>query len=166
LLYNSCFRKHFYSNGIRKVENRKGEFELTVASIKLLILAANYLGKVEGRKRFQKTVFLLQEQFDIDFGYRFTAYLYGPYSAQLQNDIDILAQTGYLKASKIGELFIYEITPLGREIATQIEKEYGIKSAKELKEKVENLKGFDTEELVKWSKQLMGKKIKNNIFAY
>jgi hypothetical protein len=137
-----------------------------VAGIKLLILTANYLGKVEGRKRFQKTIFLLQEQFGINFGYGFTAYLYGPYSAQLQNDIDILAQTGYLKASKMGELFFYEITPLGYKSATQIEKEYGLELAKELKKQVENLKEFDTEELVNWSKQLMGKKIKDNIFAY
>jgi hypothetical protein len=137
-----------------------------IAGIKLLILTANYLGKVEGRKRFQKTVFLLQEQFGFDFGYRFTAYLYGPYSSQLQNDIDILAQTGYLKASKLGELFFYEITPLGQKSAAQIEKEYGAELAKKLREHVNDLKESDTEELVTWSKQLMGKKIKDNIFAY
>lgn len=137
-----------------------------IAGIKLLILTANYLGKVEGRKRFQKTVFLLQEQFGIDFGYRFTAYLYGPYSSQLQNDIDMLAQTGYLKASKLGELFFYEITPLGQKSASQIAKEYGEEFAKELQKQVSNLQEFDTEDLVKWSKQLMGKKIQDNIFAY
>jgi uncharacterized protein YwgA len=137
-----------------------------ISSIKLLILAANYLGKVEGRKRFQKIIFLLQEQFGVEFGYRFTAYLYGPYSAQLQNDIDILAQTGYLKASKMGELFFYEITPLGQQSAAQTEKEYGAELAKKLKEHVNNLSESDTEELVTWSKQLMGKKIKDNIFAY
>lgn len=137
-----------------------------IASIKLLILAAYYLQKVEGRKRFQKIIFLLQEQFGVDFGYRFTAYLYGPYSAQLQNDIDILAQTGYLKASKMGELFFYEITPLGQQNAAQIEKEYGTELAKKLREHVSNLSESDTEELVTWSKQLMGKKIKDNIFAY
>lgn len=137
-----------------------------ISSIKLLILAANYLGKVEGRKRFQKIIFLLQEQFGVEFGYRFTAYLYGPYSAQLQNDIDILAQTGYLKASKMEELFFYEITPLGQQSAAQTEKEYGAELAKKLKEHVNNLSESDTEELVTWSKQLMGKKIKDNIFAY
>jgi uncharacterized protein YwgA len=139
---------------------------IKIAGIKLLILAAKYLGKIEGRKRFQKTIFLLQEKFGIDFGYKFTAYLYGPYSSQLQNDIDILAQTGYLKASKIGELFFYEITPLGQQSAAQIEKEYGAEMVKKLEKHVNDLKEFDTEELVNWSKQLMGKKIKDNIFAY
>lgn len=159
-------RNAFIQIGL-KIEIQKGEFELgKIASIKLLTLTAHYLGKVEGRKRFQKTIFLLQEQFGVEFGYRFTAYLYGPYSAQLQNDIDILAQTGYLKANKMGELFFYEITPLGQKSAIQIEKEYGAELAKELKKQVDNLKESDTEELVSWSKQLMGKKIKNNIFAY
>jgi hypothetical protein len=129
-------------------------------------LTAKYLEKIEGRKRFQKIIFLLQEQFGFDFGYRFTAYLYGPYSAQLQNDIDILTQTGYLRASKIGELFFYEITSLGRQSAISIEEEYGAELAKKLKKKVDDLKEFDTDELVKWSKQLMGKKVKDNIFAY
>jgi hypothetical protein len=137
-----------------------------VAGIKLLTLTAKYLEKIEGRKRFQKIIFLLQEQFGFDFGYRFTAYLYGPYSAQLQNDIDILTQTGYLRASKIGELFFYEITSLGRQSAISIEEEYGAELAKKLKKKVDDLKEFDTDELVKWSKQLMGKKVKDNIFAY
>lgn len=137
-----------------------------IVGVKLLILTASYIKKIEGRKRFQKTIFLLQEQFGFEFGYRFTAYLYGPYSAQLQNDINVLAQMGYLKASKIGELFFYEITQLGQRSASQIEKEYGEELAKKLREHVRNLEESDTEELVNWSKQLMGKKIKDNIFAY
>ena len=136
-----------------------------IANIKLLILTANYLGKIEGRKRFQKMIFLLQEQFGFEFSYRFTSYLYGPYSSQLQNDIDILARTGYLKASKIDHLFFYEIAPLGQKSASQIEKEYGTERTEKLQSHVNDLKDFDTEELVKWSKQLMSKKIKDNIFA-
>ena len=137
-----------------------------IAGIKLLILAAKYLGKIEGRKRFQKIIFLLQEQYNIDFGYKFIAYLYGPYSSQLQNDIDMLVQAGCLKASKIGDLFLYEITSSGQKIAAYIEKEYGDEMAKELKKCVNELNEKETEKLVELSKQLMGKKIKDNIFTY
>ena len=136
-----------------------------ITNTQLLITAAKYLGKVEGRKRFQKVVFLLQEQFEIEFNYRFIPYLYGPYSSQLQNDIDSLTRTGYLKASKIEYLFFYEITPLGQQTASQIEKEYGEKRVEKLRKHVKDLEEFDTEELVKWSKQLMSKKVKGNIFA-
>lgn len=134
--------------------------------IKLLMLTANYIEKIEGRKRFQKIIFLLQEQFGIKFGYRFTAYLYGPYSSQLQNDIDLLVQMNYLKASKIGSLYFYEITPLGRKMVSQIEEECGEELQIMLRKHVDGLNESETAELVTWSKQLMGKKIKNNIFAY
>ena len=144
----------------------KGDFALgRITNTQLLILTANYLGKIEGRKRFQKTVFLLQEQFGIEFSYRFTSYLYGPYSSQLQNDIDVLTRTGYLKASKIGYLFFYKITPMGQKSASQIENEYGKERVENLRKHANNLKDFGTEELVKWSKQLMSEKIKDNIFA-
>jgi uncharacterized protein YwgA len=136
-----------------------------IANTQLLILAANYLEKIEGRKRFQKTIFLLQEKYGIEFGYRFTSYLYGPYSAQLQNDIDLLARTDYLKVSKIDHLYLYEITPLGEKSASQIEKEYGSERAIKLRKHSDDLKDFDTDELVQWSKQLMSKKMKDNIFA-
>ncbi len=136
-----------------------------ITNTQLLILTANYLQKIEGRKRFQKTIFLLQEQSEIEFSYRFTAYLYGPYSAQLQNDIDVLTRANYLKASKIGYLFFYEITPLGQKSASEIEEEYGEELVQKLRKHASGLKDFDTEELVKWSKQLMNKKMKDNIFA-
>jgi uncharacterized protein YwgA len=132
-----------------------------IPNVKLLVMTANYFGIVEGRKQFQKAVFLLQEQFGIEFAYPFIPYLYGPYSSQLQNDIYNLARTGYLKASKIGPLFYYEIAPIGSQLSLQIEKEYGEKQSQELRKKVKDLKEFETEELVQWSKQLMKEKYKD-----
>lgn len=132
--------------------------------MRLLVLVTSYFERVEGRKHFQKAIFLLQEKFGIELNYHFIPYLYGPYSSELQNDIDILARTGYLKASKVGYLFYYEITPLGREVALEVGKEYGKERCEELKKKVDNLKEFETQELVDWSKQLMKEKIKDNIF--
>lgn len=129
---------------------------------KLLLLTANYFKIIEGRKQFQKAVFLLQEQFKIEFSYPFIPYLYGPYSSQLQIDIDNLARTDYLKASKKGPLYYYEITPLGQRLALQIETEYGEKRSQDLKRQVADLKESTTEELVQWSKQLMKKKYRDS----
>ncbi|MDH5733334.1 MAG: hypothetical protein OEY88_06070, partial [Candidatus Bathyarchaeota archaeon] len=125
-----------------------------VTDTQLLLLATSYLQKIEGRKRFQKIIFLLKEQFGIEFKYRFTSYLYGPYSAQLQDDIDILVRTSYLKVSKISYLYFYEITPLGQKSASQIEKEYGEDRARKLQKHASGMEDLDTEELVGWSKQL------------
>lgn len=98
------------------------------------------------------------------FNYNYIPYLYGPYSSQLQNDIDILARTGYLKASKSGPLFFYEITLLGKKIASQVEVEYGKEQSAKLKKYVDGLKESETEDLVTWSKQLMKERVKDNIF--
>lgn len=136
-----------------------------ISNIQLLLLTANYLERIEGRKRFQKTIFLLQEQFGIEFSYRFTSYLYGPYSSQLQNHIDVLTRMDYLKASKIDHLFVYEITPLGRKNVLSIEEEYGRDRVRTLKKHAINLKDLDTEELVDWSKKVMTKSMTSNIFA-
>lgn len=133
-----------------------------ISNVKLLVMTANYFRRIEGRKQFQKVVFLLQEQFGIEFTYPFIPYLYGPYSSQLQNDIDNLARTGYLKASKIGSLYHYEITPLAERLASHLEKEYGEERSQELRKQVNNLKESETEELVQWSKQLMKKKYKGS----
>jgi uncharacterized protein YwgA len=132
--------------------------------MKLLVLTASYFGIVEGRKYFQKAIYILQEYFKVGFNYSYIPYLYGPYSSQLQNDIDILARTGYLKASKSGPLFFYEITTLGKNIASQVEVEYGIQQSATLKKHVDDLKESETDELVTWSKQLMKERIKDNIF--
>jgi hypothetical protein len=132
--------------------------------MKLLILTASYFDRVEGRKYFQKAIYILQEHFKVGFNYSYIPYLYGPYSSQLQNDIDILARTGYLKASKSGPLFFYEITPLGKKVATQVETEYGKQQSVVLKKHVDGLKESETEELVTWSKQLMKERVKDNLY--
>lgn len=144
--------------------SERGTRLIRVTNPRLLLLTTNYLGTIAGRKRFQKTIFLLQEQFGIEFTYRFTSYLYGPYSSQLQNDIDILSRTDYLRAQKRGYLYLYRITPLGQERAIGIEKEYGKDRAEKLREHTHGLTEFDTEELVRWSKKLMNEKLEDNIF--
>ena len=137
-------------------------FLANIPNVRLLLLTANYFRRIEGRKQFQKAVFLLKEHFKIEFTYHFIPYLYGPYSSQLQSDIDNLARTGYLKASKIGPLYYYEITPFGERLACEIEKEYGQNQSKDLAKKVVDLKECTTEELVQWSKQLMKEKYKDD----
>lgn len=131
----------------------------------LLALVASYLGTIEGRKRFQKIVFLLKEESAVQFTYPFTSYLYGPYSSRLQDDIDILVQTGNLQEEKAGSLFRYKITDLGRKNAHQIERTYRQHLAKDLRGHLKDLQQQDTEELVNRSKRIMNKKIKHNIFA-
>ena len=127
-----------------------------VSNAQALLLIANYLNIIEGRKRFQKIVFLLKERDKIPLTYRFTPYLYGPYSSELQNQINVLTRANFLHVSKVRNLFIYQITPLGQKTASDIENMYGQEQAQALEEKVNNYSEFETEELVNWSKEFMG----------
>jgi uncharacterized protein YwgA len=70
--------------------------------------AANYrLGKTA----LQKMIFLLQRSFEVDCDYSYTLYTYGPYSADVARDLDVVAGLG---AAQIGYDFGfagYEIHP-------------------------------------------------------
>ncbi len=50
-----------------------------------------------GKTAMQKLLYLLQEGFDVDLGYRFGFYTYGPYEAAVMRDIDFAAELGMLK---------------------------------------------------------------------
>ena len=41
-----------------------------------------------GKTAMQKLIYLLQEVWDVDLGYRFTLYTYGPYEAGVARDVD------------------------------------------------------------------------------
>lgn len=52
-----------------------------------------------GKTVAQKLVYLLQNAYRVDLGYRFNIYTYGPYSASLMGDIDYGAATNLLSVS-------------------------------------------------------------------
>jgi len=125
----------------------------------------NHLKRIDGRKRLQKIVFMLQENFKTEFNYTFTSYLYGPYSPQLQNDLDILAQTGYLRETRLPPTYCYKITDRGRKMARKIEKELGKRMVAEFYRFIDELNSVSTEELVANSKTIMARKVQHDIFG-
>ncbi|MGH6872688.1 MAG: hypothetical protein ACREHE_14395 [Rhizomicrobium sp.] len=52
-----------------------------------------------GKKALQKLVHLVQELGDVDAGYRFSFYTYGPYSSDLTADLDAVAALGGIRIS-------------------------------------------------------------------
>ena len=70
--------------------------------------------KVKGRKTLQKTIYLLQSYgvpFDLNYIYQY----YGPYSAELQIEVDNLIKQRLLKETIKGDMYVYEITKKGKE---------------------------------------------------
>jgi len=121
----------------------------------LLVFIANYLQRIEGRKRFQKVVFLLKHFYNVSFRYNFMPYLYGPYCPELQNHIDILVSENVLDVERSNGLFIYRITPIGQEISKSGETKLRAEEKQAIIVGLKELSSETTETLVKRSKKLM-----------
>jgi len=68
----------------------------------LIALLANQVGGAGrrlGKKALQKNVHLIQELGGVDAGYHFSFYTYGPYSAGLAGDLDVVAAMGGAKVT-------------------------------------------------------------------
>lgn len=92
----------------------------------LIIAYANKGEPVGGRTRFQKMIFVLQNEARfLKETYNFMPHDYGPYSAELQSDIEDLISTKFLSANRQtideGKIrYVYEITPPGVAILKKV----------------------------------------------
>jgi len=65
-----------------------------------------------GKTALQKMIYLLQELYKIDCGYNFDLYTYGPFNAQLLDDLDSTEHLGGVKVNRIDTSYGgYEIIP-------------------------------------------------------
>lgn len=65
-----------------------------------------------GKVALQKMVFLLQEVYQVDCGYDFRLYSYGPFDSQLLNDLDLVAHWGYVCVNRVNDMLGgYKIRP-------------------------------------------------------
>jgi uncharacterized protein YwgA len=120
-----------------------------------LVFIANHLQKIEGRKRFQKIVFLLKHFYNVSLRYNFMPYLYGPYCPELQNHIDILVSENVLKAERSNGLFVYKITPFGRRVLKLNESKLEAEEKRRIIDSLNELSTETTEDLVRRSKKLL-----------
>ena len=81
------------------------------ALVAFLIKQAAQVHQQLGKKALQKKVHLIQELGDVDTGYRFSFYTYGPYSVSLAGDLDVIANSGGAKIRYISWDNHYLIDP-------------------------------------------------------
>ena len=90
-------------------------FDIPWKRYALITELARRLDKVSpqfGKTALQKLVFLLQEVYEIDCGYDFELYSYGPFDSQLLNDLDIVECWGYVSVDRVNDtLGGYKICP-------------------------------------------------------
>ncbi|MCL4552880.1 MAG: hypothetical protein M1305_04925 [Candidatus Marsarchaeota archaeon] len=73
-----------------------------------------------GKTHLQKMVYLLQEIWNVDCGYSFEIYTYGPFDAQLLTDLDFCEAIGAVQIQfRRNPYASYDITPGPEETATR-----------------------------------------------
>lgn len=77
-----------------------------------LISLFKTVSKITGRKRLQKTVYLLQ-QAGVPYVEKFSYHHYGPYSSELQARINMLVDHGLLSETYDSKAYTYKITEEG-----------------------------------------------------
>lgn len=98
-----------------------------MTNTKLLPLALLYADRereIKGITRLQKLVFLAQEEYDLEEGFDFEAYDYGPYSNPLYDVLDTLEDRELISkrtetTPNGNERFIYSLTDKGRQLVSQ-----------------------------------------------
>jgi len=112
----------------------------------LLVLAALFHRRtsLKGRTRFQKTIFVLKEEYDIPFTFKFRPYYYGPYSEDLTDLVFTLKAIKLLdeipqKMSRDIVRYNYQLTKKGKKyfkVFKRSAKEETLEAIERLKENI------------------------------
>lgn len=126
-----------------------------VKDIEKLLIILKKSGAIAGRTRFQKIVFLLKSKEGVHFDYRFIPYYYGPYSAELQLEINLLEAAGLIQVTpQDGSLYMHRLTQEGERIATKIEQKMEPSEKEKLEETLKNYKRKSTRLLIREAKRI------------
>ena len=83
---------------------------MSVESALAVARLVSSLGKIEGRKRVQKIVFLLKSSGSRAFDQEFLLHYYGPFSRELAGQLDFLCQAGLIEEELEGDTYTYTPT--------------------------------------------------------
>jgi len=99
---------------------------LSENKIAKLLTLLNTAKEIRGKTKFHKLIFLGEQEENINFGFKFEKYNYGPYSFDLTRALETLANLGMIEISVTmfdstgnggfqTKQFTYSLTKLGRE---------------------------------------------------
>jgi uncharacterized protein YwgA len=83
----------------------------------LMLCFISVFGKIDGRKRIQKLVYLLKYKFNQPVPFEFEKHFYGPYSRKVQDMIDNLVALGLLDETH-QMIYTYSVSEKGKLIAS------------------------------------------------
>ena len=128
-----------------------------IKDIEKLLVVLKYYGKIWGRTRFQKIIFLLKEKYGVKFNYKFIPYHYGPYSQDLQYEIDMLNALGLIDINpEDGILYSHQLTAEGKKAADKMEEKIDPAELRKIISAIDKLRSKSTESLIKQAKKIAG----------
>jgi uncharacterized protein YwgA len=131
----------------------------------LLTLATLYFHKnpIKGRTRFQKTIYLLQKEYDVSFDFDFRPYYYGPYSDELSDIFSLLRAMNFVeeRTEYFGmgiTRYSYRLTEKGRKYFKMYESQADretVAAIGKIQKEIPKVSKLPTPNLIAKSKQLM-----------
>lgn len=85
-----------------------------------LLTLIDVLGEIKGRKKLQKIVHLLEHS-GVNFFCKYEYHHYGPYSSDLQMELNDLVEQGFLSESFENGTYSYSITEKGKQFKVKME---------------------------------------------
>jgi len=124
----------------------------------LLTIKESSKGKIDGRVRLQKTMFLLEKLEGLPLTYEFKPHYYGPFSRELERDAELLKLLGYIVETpeSLGEGLIrysYMLSEKGIERAKELV-DSNPELAEKLKETLDKFEQIPTQILVLMAKSV------------
>ncbi len=79
----------------------------------------NDTGEIKGRKKLQKMFYIIQSLgYDLDLDYSY--HNYGPYSSQLQAELDSLLQEKLIDEEHVSNMYVYKIRGEGKQLLRKL----------------------------------------------
>ena len=134
----------------------------TADDLRFVLEIIHFAGEDVGRKKLQKITCILKHKHEIQLGFAFKQYFYGPDSVELDSSIKSLVGAGYLQENstetKIGWYsYNYTLTDEGkREIQPIIDEQLPIYNVKpeQIRRMVNEISMMESEELTHLSKTI------------
>ena len=128
-----------------------------VQDVEKLLVVLGKSEEIRGRTRFQKIIYLLKKKKVVDFAYDFIPYYYGPYSQDLQIEINLLEAADLIEVEPAGGFpSAHMLTEKGKAAAREIEQKLEKGEIKKLSKVADRLRKRSTSSLIREAKKLAG----------
>jgi len=125
--------------------------------VEKILVILYHLNTIKGRTRLQKLFYLLKNKNQLDIDYNFIPYHYGPYSQDLQLDINLLEAADYIQVDhQEDNLYVHLLTDRGIKAVNRILTRMTESDIQNITQHLDEYKDIPTKTLILNAKELAG----------